>query len=167
MDQAPRISCGRAVAGSRWWRGAPSAVLPSAPKPSGCVTMLPPVSTATIFRKAGRFLSPYSAPKARSKMSTQVGIGETSNYFSQLFALVRQAAAQLVRPESHSRRAEAAPRSARHGLLLTAIGGAVIIVLMYALDVREIGLMPPRGTAGLWPVRILTDFGRAAFVLWL
>jgi undecaprenyl-diphosphatase len=100
-------------------------------------------------------------------MSTQVGIGETSNYFSQLFALVRQSAAQLVRPESHSRRAEAARRSARHGLLLTAIGGAVIIVLMYALDVREIGLMPPRGTAGLWPVRILTDFGRAAFVLWL
>jgi undecaprenyl-diphosphatase len=100
-------------------------------------------------------------------MSTQAGIGETSNYFSQLFALVRQSAAQLVRPESHSRRAEAARRSARHGLLLTAIGGAVIIVLMYALDVREIGLMPPRGTAGLWPVRILTDFGRAAFVLWL
>ena len=26
--------------------------------------------------------------------------------------------------------------------------------------------MPPRGTAGLWPVRILTDFGKAALVLW-
>jgi undecaprenyl-diphosphatase len=26
--------------------------------------------------------------------------------------------------------------------------------------------MPPRGTAWLWPVRILTDFGKAAYVLW-
>ena len=100
-------------------------------------------------------------------MSARAGIGETSSYFSELFALVRQSAAQLVRPESHSRRAEAARRTARYGLLLTAIVGAVIIILMYALDVREINLMPPRGTAGLWPVRILTDFGRAAFVLWL
>ena len=41
-------------------------------------------------------------------MSTQAGIGETSNYFSQLFALMRQSVAQLVRQESHSRRAEAA-----------------------------------------------------------
>ena len=27
--------------------------------------------------------------------------------------------------------------------------------------------MPPRGTACLWPVRILTDFGKSAYVLWL
>jgi membrane-associated phospholipid phosphatase len=100
-------------------------------------------------------------------MSAPAGSGEASNYFSELVALVRLSAAQLVRPESHSRRAEAARRAARHVLLLTAIVGAVIIVLMYALDVREIGLMPPRGAAELWPVRILTDFGRAAFVLWL
>ena len=26
--------------------------------------------------------------------------------------------------------------------------------------------MPPRGSAGPWPVRILTEFGKAAFVLW-
>jgi undecaprenyl-diphosphatase len=73
----------------------------------------------------------------------------------------------LVRRPSHSRRAEAARRSARHVLLLAAILGAAIIALMYALDVAEIGLMPPRGTAGLWPVRILTDFGKSAYVLWL
>jgi membrane-associated phospholipid phosphatase len=100
-------------------------------------------------------------------MSAPARSGEASNYFSELFALVRLSAAQLVRPESHSRRAEAARRAARHGLLLTTIVGAVIIALMYALDVREIELMPPRGSAELWPVRILTDFGRAAFVLWL
>jgi hypothetical protein len=27
--------------------------------------------------------------------------------------------------------------------------------------------MPPRGTPSLWPVRILTDFGKSAYVLWL
>ena len=26
--------------------------------------------------------------------------------------------------------------------------------------------MPPRGTPSLWPVSVLTDFGKAAFVLW-
>ena len=31
---------------------------------------------------------------------------------------------------------------------------------------REIGWMPPRGTAWLWPVRILTDFGKSTYVLW-
>ena len=100
-------------------------------------------------------------------MSTQAAVGEPSNYFSRLFVLVRMSATQLVRPPSHSRRAEAARKSARHVLLLVAILGAAIITLMYALDVTEIGLMPPRGTLSLWPVRILTDFGKSAYVLWL
>ena len=100
-------------------------------------------------------------------MSAPDSIGESPNYVSRLFGLVRQSATQLVRPPSHSRRAEAARRSARHVLLLVAILGAAIIALMYALDVTEIGLMPPRGTASLWPVRILTDFGKSAYILWL
>src|SRR5712691_1107752 len=100
-------------------------------------------------------------------MSARAVLGGSSNYFSELFVVVRISLAQLVRPPSHSRRAEAARRSARHALLLTASIGAVIIALMYALDAREIGLMPPRGTASLWPVRILTDFGKSAYVLWL
>ena len=99
-------------------------------------------------------------------MSTQAGPVESSNYFSRFIAVVRLSLTQLVRPPSHSRRAEAARRSARHVLLLTTIVGAVIIALMYALDAREIGLMPPRGTASLWPVRILTDFGKPEYVLW-
>ena len=98
-------------------------------------------------------------------MSAQAGLGGSSNYFSELFAVVRISLTQLVRPPSHSRRAEAARRSARHVLLLTATAGAVIIALMYALDAREIALMPVRGTASLWPVRILTDFGKPAYVL--
>jgi membrane-associated phospholipid phosphatase len=100
-------------------------------------------------------------------MSVQAGIAGQSNYFSQVLFLARMSATQLVRPPSHSRRAEAARRSARRGLLLVAILGAVIIALMVAVDVAEIGLMPPRGTASLWPVRILTDFGKSAYVLWL
>ena len=100
-------------------------------------------------------------------MSVQAGIGAPSNYFSQLFILVRTSATQLVRRPSHSRRAEAARRSARHVLLLATILGAAIVALMYVLDATEIGLMPPRGTASLWPVRILTDFGKSSYVLWL
>jgi membrane-associated phospholipid phosphatase len=100
-------------------------------------------------------------------MPVQAGIGGQSNYFPQLFASVRLSLIQLVRSPSHSRRAEAARRSARHILLLTALLGAAIIALMYVLDAAEIGLMPPRGTSSLWPVRILTDFGKSAYVLWL
>jgi undecaprenyl-diphosphatase len=36
---------------------------------------------------------------------------------------------------------------------------------MVWLDAREIGWMPPRGTPSLWPVRILTDLGKDAYVL--
>ena len=98
-------------------------------------------------------------------MSAPAGIGEPSNYFPQLFALLRRSAKQLVRPPSHSRRAEAARRLARHTLLATAVVGAAIIALMFVLDAREIALMPPRGTPDLWPVRILTDFGKDIYVM--
>ena len=100
-------------------------------------------------------------------MSTQAGPVESSTYLSRFIAVVLMSLTQLVRPPSHSRRAVAARRSARHVLLLTASAGAVIIALMYVLDAREIGLMPPRGTASLWPVRILTDFGKSQYLLWL
>jgi membrane-associated phospholipid phosphatase len=99
-------------------------------------------------------------------MSPQTGSGVQSNYLSRFFTLVLSVT-QLVQPPSHSRRAEAARRAARHVWLGTAGIGVVIIAMMYMLDVREIGLMPPRGTASLWPVRILTDFGKSAYVLWL
>jgi len=98
-------------------------------------------------------------------MSAPVVIGEPSNYFSRTFELVRLSLTQLVRRPSHSRRAEAARRLARQMLLLAAILGAVVIALMFELDIPEIGLMPRRGTGGLWPVRILTDFGKDAYVL--
>jgi undecaprenyl-diphosphatase len=99
-------------------------------------------------------------------MSVHSLSGDSSNYLTRFFTLLGLSFAQLVRAPSHSRRAEAARRSARHGLLLTAIFGAAIIALMIVLDVQEIGLMPARGTPALWPVRILTDLGKSAYVLW-
>jgi membrane-associated phospholipid phosphatase len=94
-------------------------------------------------------------------------IGASSNYFARLGLFAWLSLAQLVRAPSHSRRAEAARRWARHSLWLTVGIGIAIIALMYALDATEIGWMPPRGTAWLWPIRILTDFGKSAYVLWL
>jgi membrane-associated phospholipid phosphatase len=98
-------------------------------------------------------------------MSTVPAIAEPTHYLSRFATLAWRSLAQIVRAPSHSRRAEAARRSARHVVLLMAIIGVAIVALMYALDVREIGLMPPRGTPALWPVRILTDFGKDIYVL--
>jgi membrane-associated phospholipid phosphatase len=98
-------------------------------------------------------------------MTTPLAVNESAGYLSRFFTLAWASCAQIVRPPSHSRRSEAARRSARHVLLLTAIIGVAIITLMYALDVREISLMPKRGTPGLWPIRILTDFGKDVYVL--
>ena len=98
-------------------------------------------------------------------MSAQAGIGESRNYFSRFATLAWLSLAQLVRTPSHSRRAEAARRASRHVLWLSTGLGAAIIALMYALDAWEIGQMPPRGTASLWWVRILTDFGKDHVVL--
>jgi undecaprenyl-diphosphatase len=98
-------------------------------------------------------------------MSARGEIGASSNYFTRLGSFAWLSLAQLVHAPSHSRRAEAARRWARHALFLTAGIGIAIIVLMYALDATEIGWMPPRGTAWLWPVRILTDFGKSTYLL--
>ena len=48
-----------------------------------------------------------------------------------------------------------------------AIGAAAAVALMFGFDVREINMMPPRGAPGLWPVRFVTDFGKAENVLWV
>jgi membrane-associated phospholipid phosphatase len=99
-------------------------------------------------------------------MSARTDTGETSNYPARLLVLVQSSLTQLVRSPSHARRAEAARRMARHALLTSAVFAVVITVLMVGFDAREIVLMPPRGTASLWPVHILTDFGKDSYVLW-
>ncbi|WP_213775394.1 phosphatase PAP2 family protein [Bradyrhizobium sp. dw_78] len=98
-------------------------------------------------------------------MSEPAVTGESSSYVSRLSGLVRQSAVQLLRPASHPQATEAARRFARQALLLIVAGGIAVVALMYALDAYEIGLMPPRGTPGLWPARIITDFGKDANVL--
>ena len=90
----------------------------------------------------------------------------SSHYVGRFFGTLVAAFAQLVRSPSHTRRAEAGRRAARHMLWLIVGIGAAIIALMYVLDVAEIQLMPKRGTPSLWWVRILTDFGKSAYVLY-
>ena len=90
----------------------------------------------------------------------------SQHYPGRFFGTLAASFAQLVRAPSHSRRAEASRRAARHGLWLIAGLGAAIIALMYLLDAPEIRLMPPRGSPSLWWVRILTDFGKSEYVLW-
>ena len=98
-------------------------------------------------------------------MAAPTGIAESRNYFSRLLVLAWLSLAQLARTPSHSRRADAARRAARHALLLSAGLGVAIIALMLVLDAWEIGQMPKRGTPSLWWMRILTDFGKDEYVL--
>ena len=88
-----------------------------------------------------------------------------SNYPSQLAALVRLNLIQLVRSPSHPQAKQAASRLLRQTCWLAAIGAALILALMFAVDASEIGLMPRRGTPSLWQFRILTDFGADVYVL--
>ncbi len=92
--------------------------------------------------------------------------GESSHYVAHVWTLVRLSLTQLVRPASDPRAGEAARRLLRQAVLLLAIGAVVIVVLMVGFDVTEIGLMPRRGAASVWPARVITDFGKAAYVLW-
>ncbi|QOG20354.1 MULTISPECIES: phosphatase PAP2 family protein [Bradyrhizobium] len=92
-------------------------------------------------------------------------IAPRAGYPAQLLAVSGRALAQLVRTPSHSRRAAAARKLARHSLWLSAVGAALIVVLMVAFDRTEILLMPARGTPSLWPISILTDFGKDEYVL--
>jgi undecaprenyl-diphosphatase len=89
-----------------------------------------------------------------------------SNYVAQLANIATRSVMQLVRRPSHSRRSVAARYWARRSLVLAVLTAMVIALLMVALDATEIGWMPPRGTAALWPVRIITDFGKSTYVLW-
>jgi membrane-associated phospholipid phosphatase len=98
-------------------------------------------------------------------MSRPANIVPRSNYVAELLALSGRAFGQLVRSPSHWYRADAARRLARHSLWLSAAGAALVIALMVALDTTEIQLMPARGTPGLWPIRIFTDFGKDEYVL--
>jgi undecaprenyl-diphosphatase len=98
-------------------------------------------------------------------MSASADIAPRPSYPAQVVAVSWRALAQLARAPSHSRRAEAGRRLARHSLWLSIAGATLVIALMLLFDRTEIQLMPARGTPGLWPIRILTDFGKDEYVL--
>lgn len=89
------------------------------------------------------------------------------NYVSRAGMLAWHSVTRLTRSPSHSRRAGARLAQARHWLVLTAVFAVVITALMFTFDARAILAMPPRGTASLWPLRILTEFGKASYILWV
>jgi membrane-associated phospholipid phosphatase len=98
-------------------------------------------------------------------MAGRAVTGEPMGYVARVSTLVGQSATQLRRPASHPRAALAVRRLGRQSVLLVAAGVIAIVALMYWLDAYEIVLMPPRGAPALWPVRILTDFGKDANVV--
>src|SRR6185437_13754079 len=99
-------------------------------------------------------------------MTTPASSEQAAGYFARLGRLVLSSVRQLTGPSSDPHAHEAARKFWRQGLVLIALGAIAVAALMVAVDFPEIKLMPPRNSAELWPVRILTDFGKAAFVLW-
>jgi membrane-associated phospholipid phosphatase len=99
-------------------------------------------------------------------MSVPAGIGAPVPSNAGFLTLLQVSLTRLLRTPLSARRAEASRRLVRNVSRLIPIVGIVIVALMYFVDAWEITLMPPRGTAGLWPVGVVTDFGKAAFVLW-
>src|SRR5580704_11215109 len=122
-------------------------------------------SMATTFRRAGRFRSRSSAPKSPSDMPVPATPQPPDTYFLQLSRLVLVSFEQLVGPPLQQDRALAAQHLMRLTGRLSIAGAVLVIVLMIGFDTAEIGLMPPRGTPSLWPLRILTDFGKDAYVI--
>jgi membrane-associated phospholipid phosphatase len=98
-------------------------------------------------------------------MPIQSGVDQSPGYFVRLVMVVSTWATQLVRPPSQIHRAEAARRLTRNVLMTAATAAILVVALMIWVDALEIAQMPPRGTAGLQPFRILTDFGQDTNVL--
>jgi membrane-associated phospholipid phosphatase len=89
----------------------------------------------------------------------------SSGYLSQLALVGKFSVGRLVRRPQAPPDAASWQRLSRQLLLLGATGLGAILVLMFTFDAFEIGLMPARGTPGLWPWRIVTDFGQDEYVL--
>lgn len=98
-------------------------------------------------------------------MGPPAGISETQPYVSQLVALGGRSVRLLARSPTAPYRAEALQRLRWQSLWLIGIGAGLILVLMFSFDATEIAMMPPRKSPGLWPIQILTDFGKDTYVL--
>ncbi len=99
-------------------------------------------------------------------MAVDAGGLHRANYLTQVGSVAWQSVTRLVRAPSHSRRAEARRALARRWLGLAVLTAIAIGILMFAVDVAAIRLMPPRGTASLWPVRHFTDLAKSEYVMW-
>lgn len=99
-------------------------------------------------------------------MATEISGGHPRNYVTQVGSAAWQSVTRLVRTPSHSRRAEARRALARRWLSLAVMTALTIGILMVAADVAAIKLMPVRGTASLWPLRLFTELGKSTYVLW-
>lgn len=99
-------------------------------------------------------------------MAGDVHQPSSDNYVTRVGTFAWRSIVRLIQPPSHSRRAEARRAQARHWLMLAAVFAVAIVALMFTLDARAIIAMPPRGTASLWPLRILTEFGKVRYILW-
>jgi membrane-associated phospholipid phosphatase len=95
----------------------------------------------------------------------QSGTEESTGYLARLLTILSTWATQLVGPPSQPHRAEATRKLARYVLLTLSVAAVLIAASMIWFDAWEIALMPPRGTASLWPFRILTDFGKDNYVV--
>jgi len=100
-------------------------------------------------------------------MSARSDPGASKTYLSRLSAVTLASMTQLVRSPSEARRSEAMRRLAYQSLLTAILGSICVLTLMIWLDAWEIAQMPPRRAPSLWPVRILTEFGKDTYVLLL
>jgi membrane-associated phospholipid phosphatase len=98
-------------------------------------------------------------------MNLPAAIAETQPYASQLLALAGQSVRQLSRAPTAPCRSQATKRLLWQSLWLIGGGGALVVILMFTFDAAEIAMMPPRKSPGLWPIEVLTDFGKDTYVL--
>jgi membrane-associated phospholipid phosphatase len=99
-------------------------------------------------------------------MTARDGMPSSDGYRERLLAIGWQPLVRLVRPQAQAS-ADGSRRLWQQLLMLNGVGMIAILLLMIGFDATEISLMPPRGTPGLWSVRILTDFGKETYVLGL
>ncbi len=99
-------------------------------------------------------------------MSRALGNEESQNYLAKVVLVAWMSIARLMRPPSHTRRAVAARRLSRRLLWLTTGAVLLICALMFLVDAPAIKFMPPRAAGGLWPVKMVTGFGKSTYVLW-
>ncbi|MDU6493509.1 MAG: phosphoesterase, partial [Bradyrhizobium sp.] len=84
-------------------------------------------------------------------MSASGSPSPSSTYLSQLALVGKFSLGRLVRRPQAVPDAPSWQRLSRQLLLVAGIGVSAILVLMFAFDAYEIGLMPARGTPSLWP----------------